>query len=271
MDMDLFKSIVDDSVASGADRIFLGGYGEPLIDPKLAERIAYVKSKGLFCNFISNASLWTEEKSRELIDAGLDEVRFSVYGVSEKTYEDVHVNLSHEETTNNIKRLAAMERKNLQVLVFFLVLENNENEMEPFIKEWKDVVDVVEVWRPHNWSNGRDYRDLSLDAKPKRTCGRPATGPLQVQWDGTCIPCCWDYNGEMILGDLKKQSIAELFRSPEYEKIRNDHASGKFEDFPFCDGCDQLHEHPDAIVYSSRQTDLSLAVEKTNSALFELK
>ncbi|MBF0275746.1 MAG: radical SAM protein [Nitrospinae bacterium] len=268
MDMDFFRRLIDEVTDCGAERIFLGGYGEPLIDPKLAERVQYVKSKGLFCNFISNGSLWNEEITRKLIDAGLDEIRFSFYGVSDKTYQDVHVNLSFEETNRNIRNLCAVKKGNPQVLVFYLLLENNEHEVEKFKSEWINIADVIEIWRPHNWSNGRTFRGLDDN---KRSCGRPQTGPLQVQWDGTVIPCCWDYNGEMILGDLNTQSVPEVFRSKKYDAIRNAHDEGMFSEFPFCDSCDQLHEHKDAIVYSSRHSKLEDAVEMTNSALFELR
>lgn len=30
----------------------------------------------------------------------------------------------------------------------------------------------------------------------ERPCGRPENGPLQIQWNGEVIPCCYDYNNQ---------------------------------------------------------------------------
>ena len=98
MDMDLFKRIVDECKALGATSVFLGGFGEPLMDTLIVDRVRYVKQKGLFCNFISNGSLWDEKLAREFIEAGLDEIRFSFYGQNKETYEEIHRGLNYEIT-----------------------------------------------------------------------------------------------------------------------------------------------------------------------------
>ena len=47
---------------------------------------------------------------------------------------------------------------------------------------------------PKMSSDGRNYRERIDDLMSKNTCGRPAHGPLQIQWNGEAIPCCYDYN-----------------------------------------------------------------------------
>lgn len=273
MDFDLFRSILDEAVGYGIRSVFLGGYGEPLADPLMVERIRYAKSKRLRCNFISNGSLLTEEVSRALIEAGLDEVRFSIYGTTKEVFEKVHTRLSFEKVVGNVNRLLELKgelgRRNPLVLVFFLVLEENAHQVEDFIREWEPKVDFIEVWKPHNWSDGRNYRERP---EKKESCGRPFVGPIQVQWDGTVIPCCWDYNGREIMGDLKYQTIPEVLRSARYQEIREAHATGQFHRFPFCDSCDQLQKRGDVLIYSNRGPgDPSSKVGRSNSNLFMIK
>ena len=136
MDMKLFKKIVDESKLHGAANLFLGGFGEPLNDPMMVERVRYAKQQGMFCNFISNGSLWSKDLSAQFVEAGLDEVRFSCYGQDKHTYEVVHRGLSYDITRNNIRNLIEtrnrMGRKNPTVLVYFLTLDNNKSQIDLF-------------------------------------------------------------------------------------------------------------------------------------------
>lgn len=275
MEMDLFKQIVDECRELGAAAVFLGGFGEPLMDPLIVDRIRYVKQQGLFCNFISNGSLWNETLAREIIEAGLDEIRFSFYGQNKATYEEVHRGLNYEITRNNIYKLIelrkTLESKNPTVMVYFLNLNQNHEHLDAFRKEWEPVADFIEIWQPHNFTDGRGYRDLQAPRK-KESCGRPKNGPLQFQYDGTMIPCCYDYAGKVVLGDCREQSIPEVLRGEKYEALRQAHANEDYSNQPLCDNCDQLLEHPDALIYTNRHNlPAEEAVLLTNSNHYQLK
>ena len=169
MDMKLFKKIVKQGKAFGAKRVFLGGFGEPLLDPLLIERIRFIKSQELFCNFISNGSLWNSEFSDTIIRAGLDEVRFSFYGQNQTVYEKIHRGLSYETTRMGINSLLdarkILKQDNPTVLIYFLVLDENKDMVRAFRKEWEPITDFIEIWKPHNFGNGRNYRDVELPQK----------------------------------------------------------------------------------------------------------
>lgn len=275
MEMDLFKKIVDESKSLGASAVFLGGFGEPLMDPMMAERVRYLKQQGMFCNFISNGSLWDRDQAKGLIEAGLDEVRFSFYGQSKKVYEEVHRGLNYDVTRKNIYNLfelrEQMGNKTPTILVYFLTLDNNQDQVDAFRQEWESVADFIEIWTPHNFTDGREYRGLNTSRK-KESCGRPQKGPLQFQYDGTVIACCYDFAGKIILGDIREQSIPEILRGEKYEAIRQAHTNEDYSNYPLCGSCDQLLEHADALVYTNRH-DLPAekAVLLANSNLFRIK
>jgi radical SAM protein with 4Fe4S-binding SPASM domain len=106
----------------------------------------------------------------------------------------------------------------------------------------------------------------------KISCDRPEKGPLQVQWDGTVIPCCWDYDGKMILGDLKTQTIEEVMKGAPYDDIRDAHRKGEFERYPFCNQCDQLYKRTDVLIFSNRgDGTIEEKVGRSNSNLFKIK
>lgn len=273
MDFQLFKDILDNVRDYGITNVFLGGYGEPLLDPYIIKRVKYVKGMGLFANFISNGSLMSETMAKGLIDAGLDEVRFSFYGTTEKIYNSVHKGLSYDLTKKNITNLINLREKSggkiPRVYVFFLILDVNLHQAEDFKAEWEGITDAIEIWKPHNFGDGRIYRNVNGN---RESCGRPQRGPIQVQWDGTVIPCCWDYNGCMVLGDLKKDSLRDILRGEKFVDMCDAHNNSNFEKYPFCNNCDQLNKKKDALIYSTRH-DLppEKAVNLTNSSLFTLK
>jgi radical SAM protein with 4Fe4S-binding SPASM domain len=108
------------------------------------------------------------------------------------------------------------------------------------------------VWRPHNWVDGRDYR--AVQQEKLKTCGRPFKTPLQVQVDGTVNMCCFDFDGKLLLGDLKDQTLKEIFQSDMYKKIVECHTTGKYENSGLiCKNCDQRNvDKSDVMVYNSK-------------------
>lgn len=269
LDMELFKRVVDEAVEAGATTVSLDHYGEPLMDPHFIERVKYAKKKGLLTFTVTNASLLNKELSEKLILAGFDKLRISMYGMTKEVFEKIHKGLDFDTVIGNIHSLLkarkALDRKNPRIEMCFLVLEENKDQVGLFRKEWEGVADDISIWKPHNWSDGRAFR--KPDPKKKKTCGRPDTGPLQMQWDGIVIPCCFDYNSKIILGDLKKQSLAEVMRDPRYEALRDAHRKAEFWKYPLCDICDQLEEREDVLIYTTVKNS---RVGATNTAHFNL-
>ncbi len=64
---------------------------------------------------------------------------------------------------------------------------------------------------------------------------------LVVQWDGTVVPCCRDYNAENALGSVRRSSLREIWNGPGCEKLRRQHAAGEFVDNEICRRCTSLY------------------------------
>ena len=89
----LFRKIVDDLKAFSRPlrSILLYKDGEPLLNKKLPEMIAYATANGVTedISITTNGALLTPEKSAALIDAGLTSIRVSVEHVTDEDYERV--------------------------------------------------------------------------------------------------------------------------------------------------------------------------------------
>jgi len=268
LDMDLYKRILNDAVEAGCRQVSLENFGETFLDPYIFERARYAKSKGLEVYTITNGSLLDEEKCRLCVEL-FNKVRISMYGTTKETFEKIHRGLCFETVRDNVERLFTIRQQvsesKLEIEMYYLLMDENRHEVKEFIEKYEKRAWGLSVWKPHNWGDGRDYRERS---SKKETCKRPVIGPVQVQWDGKAVPCCFDYDSSIILGDLNTQSLAEVLRGERYNALRRAHASGDFAAFPFCDCCDQLQRREDVLVYT---TIKGSKVGATNTNYFELQ
>jgi MoaA/NifB/PqqE/SkfB family radical SAM enzyme len=273
MDQAKYERSIDEVAALGAKKVVLTGFGEPMLDKRLEQKIAYAKSKGLSTYFITNASALTPVRSQKLLNAGLDEMRVSFYGMRPETYNAVMQGLDFERTKKGVLeflRLRDEMGKKTRVQMSYLELKENASDTGAFREFWEPRVNAIEVWKPHNFGDGRDYR-TRLDDSAKTSCGRPENGPLQIQWNGEVIPCCYDYNNQIILGNAFETPVLELLNGPKYRLLRYAHRMKKFGMFPYCDQCDQLLPHADALVYTNRHNlPAEEAVKLSNTDLYDL-
>jgi radical SAM protein with 4Fe4S-binding SPASM domain len=62
---------------------------------------------------------------------------------------------------------------------------------------------------------------------------------LQILWNGDVVPCCYDFDGRMVLGNLRQQSIAEIWNGAAYGKLRRADEALDFSAYPICQVCDK--------------------------------
>jgi len=276
MDQDKYEKSIDEVVTLGAKHIVLTGFGEPMLDKNLESKIAYAKKNGLSTYIISNGSVLNSKRAQKILEAGLDEIRISFYGMGEDTYNTVMQGLDFERTKNGLLKFIKLRDKQnfkTKIQISYLTLPENKKDEQNFKEFWEPLVDAIEIWKPHNFGDGRDYRDRSGKEiqLEKKTCGRPESGPLQIQWDGEVIPCCYDYNNKIILGNAFEQPVLEILNEKKFKLLRYAHKVGLFNIFPYCNQCDQLLPHSDALVYSNRHNlPAEEAVKLSNTDLYNL-
>lgn len=259
MSLDLFQFLFD-KINAETDQyknLTFPGMGEPTLDNSLFEKIAYAKKQkpSLTVTFITNASLLTPERWKQYEDLGVTSVRVSFYGNNSATYQKimgVRNGQMFEKVCNNLLEIIRIKNKTKLFLTMNVVSKEYNVVTDEWIKLWENKVDLVEVWAPHNWVSAVHFR--KVQDKKLNSCGRPLNGPLQVQVDGTVNMCCFDYDGHLTLGDLKTQSLKEIFSSPLFKKLVSCHSAGQFEGSKLiCENCDQRNlDKSDVMIYNSR-------------------
>lgn len=262
-----FCYLVNQAKELGAEHISVFGYGEPMLDEGIAEKIRYCTDQGLYTFFTTNASLLDIEMASALLDAGLCHIRFSIHGLQTKTYEAVHRGLKMDETIRNINNFIAMNNiKKVKTLTDVIFMPMHNEDIEDIKARWLPHVHYLEIWEPHNWTDGRYYRDVK---QQKKTCGRPFRGPIQINADGAMMVCCFDYDAKLTIGDTYKDSIEEILLGTALQIIQAAHRDGYLGNL-ICAQCDQLNEYKNSpLLYSNR--DKSRAIGKTTAIKFNLE
>ena len=261
-----FGYLVDQSKDLGAELISIFGFGEPLIDRDVIWKTQYCSNLGLDTFITTNAALLNTDMAFGLISAGLSHMRFSCHGVG-RNYERVHKPLKFENVRANIFNFIKINdiKYNHSSTVSMTVIPMNNETIDEIRDYWEDYVDYLEIWRPHNWGDCKDYRK---GRKQLKTCFRPFNGPLQINADGQIMVCCFDFDGKMIVGCTHSQSIEEIIKGAWFRRIREKHERGDMSGLP-CETCDQLFiEEQNPLLYSNR--DPSLEINKTSSTKFKL-
>jgi hypothetical protein len=246
MDFGLFKKIIKEvSSARRKPVTHLHGFGEPLLDALLSERIKFAKTCGIKHTYIvTNASLLFPETSRKIINAGLDKMKISFYGTDEESYDATMRRLNFKVAFQNIKDFLKirkeMKRKNPQLILQYLPHETNNAKTEEFRVLWcslidKNVGDCLNLSSLHNYGGGRTYNRVG--EKIVSICFYPWTA-MSVLCDGRVVTCCMDYNGVQAMGDLNFQSVKEIWNGPVLSAIRGKFGNLDYSGFPACLCCD---------------------------------
>lgn len=247
MDMETFKKLLEDSVEAGARKLSLHNFGEPLLDRHLAEKIAYAKSRGIEETYIvTNASILTRERSKELLEAGLDRVKISFYGINREEYESVHVGLDHETTLRNLRDLVEVkrERGGKKPKITLRYIGSSVNFLR-FSKQWIKYRKLCRIvpGKLHNYTTGRDYNPISEVRRPDfmKSCRYLKRSVVYILVNGDVVPCCYDFNGVLFMGNALEEEIADIWNGEKFRAFRRAHREHNFTKYPICAGCDKLN------------------------------
>ena len=259
MSNELFQ-LVFDKVMTATDQyttLTFPGMGEPLLDPRLTDKIRYARAKrpDLQVMILTNGSLLTPERFAAFEELGVTSVRVSFYGNTAESYSRImgvkNKNMFHR-VESNLEEICRRKKTTKLLMTMNIIDETYDVVTQDWIDFWKDRVDLLEVWRPHNWGASMNFR--KVQPEKLKTCGRPFQGPLQVQVDGTVNMCCFDYDGKLTFGDLKTQGLQEIFETPFFRKIYHCHQTGDYTGCGLiCENCDQRNkDKSDVMVYNSK-------------------
>ncbi len=147
MSWELFTSIVDQFPHIA--RVVLHGVGEPMMVRALPRMIRYLKERGVYVLFNTNGTLLTQRAGRELIDAGLDELRVSLDAAAPGTFALVRGRDLFARILRNVRAFTSLQsqlkRSTPRVSLWLTGLKETIAELPAFVRLARDI-GVLEVY-----------------------------------------------------------------------------------------------------------------------------
>jgi radical SAM protein with 4Fe4S-binding SPASM domain len=250
MDLGLYEHILSQIRVNNC-RVVLHLFGEPLLHPQIDLMIKKAKENKLNVKLHTNGSLLTFNLSKKIVDSGLDRIVFSFNGAdSKETYEQICEGVKFDMIVDNIRNfLKIRQQKNNHLLrVGFELVKLNDNSnthqiIKSFKKLFKDYKNLdFDCIPAHSWV-GKFSQKLNLKTRPQSNFYAPCQhlwNEFCICWDGIVVACCKDMQRDYVIGDIKKETLLEIWNGEKIVKLRKMLIKKKFHKINLCKYCERL-------------------------------
>ena len=234
MDWDLYRSIVDQSIALGIRRYSVYLMNEPMLDRELPKRVEYVAArirKPQYVKVTSHGGLLTERMARGLLDSGLNKLKISVQSLNPKTYRDI-MGLELAKTLRNIDRLLELKEqggyKQPRLEIVMVDSIQTHNEIPNIKRHWQERNIKLYIEPVENRADQQNIRDSAIGARNLKVFSwcRRLMEQIYILYDGRLVQCCADWEQRSVMGDLTRENLADICHGERYTDYRRRFMAG---------------------------------------------
>lgn len=202
--------------------------GEPLLYPDLARVARAATENGVASMIATNGLLWTEQKARDLLEAGIDFIKIQLSGFTQDIYS-IQIRYGDVETwKDNVRMLARMNEEGgykTIIMVDYILYHYNRHQLDA-VKEFCRELGVMLNIRPGNPKGGLEDKEPPLHPQPlplKISCDWLWKG-MQVNWNGEILQCCdgvvWSDADPYVTFETGTTKAREVWNGPQAIKTR---------------------------------------------------
>jgi radical SAM protein with 4Fe4S-binding SPASM domain len=256
MPYELYRKIIDDLTEFPGKLKTLRLYkeGEPLVNKRLPDMIHYARKKGVTqkIDFTTNGSLFDCDTALAITDAGVDRINISVEALDEAGYEQISgVKLNYREYLERL-RFLYHNKNGCHIFIKISDLGLKGHSEQEFYDMFADICDeiavehVSSVWPEFEVDENLKSTDqLDIYGGPMAKRDTAQVCPylfysLCVNSDGTVSACLMDWNHQLLIGDLKCQSLLEIWNGQRLREMRENHLMFQRSIYHTCRNCGQL-------------------------------
>ncbi len=246
MDDKLFNKFVDEvsQYSHWIEIICLNRDGEPTLDKDIANKIKKLKQVGIKkVRFVTNAQNLTDKLAHDILDAGIDEVMFSIDSLKKDVYESIRVKLDFDKVLNNtLQYIKIRDVINPLSIVTIRMVEMEQNiiEKNDWLEFWNSKIskyDKAYTMPMHNWGNQLGEDEKKVKHYSSIACVSPFSS-MAIHSDGKIGICAADYNTKNYMGDFNIDSIQKIWQGSKMNEVRLAHLSKNRNKYNICRGCD---------------------------------
>ncbi|MBO4370080.1 MAG: radical SAM protein [Paludibacteraceae bacterium] len=220
--------------------------GEPLLNPKLPDMVAYATKRGVKVSVSTNGTLLTPALCLALKQAGLHELIVGIDGADASTYSTYRVGADFEQVVANTKEAVAC---GLNVKIQCLLLAGTVTQKQAVrqltkqIGAGKPVFKRAQFYTDHLMPpDGRDSRYRHTEngtfvpkKRLRQSCWR-LFGTAVISTNGDVLACCFDKWHRHCFGNLKHQSFDAIWQG-QARRSFGQSVFGRRQDIGICNNC----------------------------------
>ena len=206
--------------------VVLHGYGDPLLDKKMPERVRLLTEKNIPSYFSCNPANINIKRTVETFENGLDYIKYSIEAVDDARHKEVRGGASNfTEGYKKILHLLNLKEKHRYKTTIVITMLNLSKPWQE--EEWQKLQDVFKGLDVYIYLKSQDqqwYEDNKQQTQSIHWiefCQFPWSS-MTIKSNGEAAECVEDYNNEIILGDAKVESLYDIWNRKKYRRFRED-------------------------------------------------
>ena len=247
------EKVLAECQANDVPAMVIGMGSEALLYKNVREVVAKARQAGVMDIFFgTNATLLDEAMSEFLVEQRVARVEISLDAATRETYARIRSKDELERVEANVRKLVEVKRRLNSALpvvrLCFCVQPENLAEKDAFLAKWRDWVDYIDFQERVDFQyvtpliEGRTAALPSAEELPAKNvyCDYPFNS-LHVWASGEVTPCCTYYGRALVLGNVKRQSLKEIWQGEKIATIRKELKTGNLN--PTCRICLGSFDH----------------------------
>lgn len=244
MDMETFRLIIDQIDPSWGCRIIPYLNSEPMLDPLIVPRLRYIDGRtgSPEVELSTNVSALTPSRQNSMVGLRLKELRLSLFGFTEATHARIMPGLRWSCVKQNLDHLVVHQdfRRTLDTISLVmidhpLVTPEDKELATRFCEEhglsfnfWGFLDRAGNV---EHYSN-EVHRPIITGCEQNRPLER-----MHITFTGDVILCCQDWRWHNVIGNVRHQSLLDIWYSDRYREYRERIYAGTGEQPEVCTKC----------------------------------
>ena len=215
--------------------------GESLLHPEFLNFVDEAKRAGIGpVDLTTNAMTLTEKRAQRLLEAPIDVIDVSLDAFRKETYEKIRKKGNFDAVIANTKRLIDLRNQigsPTKIMVSIIRQKESLDEVEEFRDYWDQYVDEVLIRGLNTDLDLVNVTEVFFKDDVARWPCPQFWKRVTINFNGEVRFCVEDWRNKGIVGNVKEQTIQEIWKSAGYEKFRELHLSGRWNEMKMCKPC----------------------------------
>jgi radical SAM protein with 4Fe4S-binding SPASM domain len=218
MSFELFKEIIT-QVKPLCKEITLHVMGEPTLHPQFKEFVNYAKEENVIINLTTNGT----NLSSTLLNTAIKKINFSIHSITDNFPKD----------NNQLKKIIEFTKQKRDDLIIIYRLWNindtsNKEIFELLEKEFDIKINnpdkkgstelINNTYIQYDWSF--QWPDTNTENNSNNGYCHALSTHIGILSNGTVVPCCLDNQGNIALGNIKRDKLIDILTSKRALKMK---------------------------------------------------